>query len=95
MEKEKLKLKEKEFEKEIKKKTQQLKPRLWGCYWESAEVDTETAAIQLVKVLSNYAAIPCCNNNLPIQTSISHPNMSPVIQQGVSNDIRLLCIDQP
>lgn len=76
-EKEKLKLKEKEFQQECKKKTQQLKPRLWGCYWEDEDLDTGAAAAQLVKILSGYAAIPCCNNNLPIDTSFSQKASSP------------------
>jgi len=73
-EKEKLKLKEKEFQAECNKKTQLLKPRLWGCYFESEELDTGVAATQLFKILSGYAAIPCCNNNLPIPTAFSNPS---------------------
>jgi len=76
-EKEKLKLKEREFQQECKKKTQQLKPRLWGCYWEDESLDTGAAAAQLVKILSGYAAIPVCNNNVPIPTSFSQQVPSP------------------
>merc|ERR1711962_1180483 len=59
------------------KEKEQLKPRLWGCYWESEELDTGVAAAQLVRILKGYSAIPCCNNNVPIATSFSQPADSP------------------
>ena len=69
--KEKLKLKEQEFEAEQKKKTRQLKPRLWGVYWED-ELDTDAAAGQLLRILGSFAAVgEEGNNNLPIETGLN------------------------
>jgi len=67
--KHKLKLREQEFEAEQKKKTKELKPRLWGCFWEEADLDT--AASQLVRVLTGFSGIIDGNNNGPIETSFS------------------------
>eukprot|EP00090_Calanus_glacialis_P039402 TRINITY_DN6859_c0_g1_i1.p1 TRINITY_DN6859_c0_g1~~TRINITY_DN6859_c0_g1_i1.p1 ORF type:complete len:1442 (+),score=690.48 TRINITY_DN6859_c0_g1_i1:85-4410(+) len=74
--KEKLKHAEKEFEKEHKKKTQQLKPRLWGVCFEGETLDTEAAASQLVKILGGFKGIIVGNNNT-IETGLSKPVMSP------------------
>jgi len=83
-EKEKLKLKEQEFQAECNKKTQQLKPRLWGCYWENNDdIDTGVAASQLARILTGYAAIPCCNNNIPVTTAFSKVDPSPTPNGGV------------
>ena len=70
--KEKLKHAEKEFEKEHKKKTQQLKPRLWGVCFEGETLDTEAAASQLVKILGGFKGIIVGNNN-SIETGLSKP----------------------
>ena len=67
--KHKLKLREQEFEAEQKKKTKELKPRLWGCFWEEADLDT--AASQLVRVLTGFSGIIDGNNNGPIETGFS------------------------
>ena len=75
--KEKLKHAEKEFEKEHKKKTQQLKPRLWGVNFEGDLLDTEVAACQLVKILGGFRGIIVGNNNM-IETSYSKPGKSSV-----------------
>merc|ERR1719318_418254 len=74
--KEKLKHAEKEFEKEHKKKTQQLKPRLWGVCFEGETLDTEAAASQLVKILGGFKGITVGNNNT-IETGFSKPVMTP------------------
>merc|ERR1712142_1291595 len=74
--KEKLKHAEKEFEKEHKKKTQHLKPRLWGVNFEGDLLDTEVAACQLVKILGGFRGIIVGNNNM-IETSFSKPVSSP------------------
>jgi len=37
-----------------------------------------------VKILGNYSAIVCCNNNLPIQTGLTAPATSPSTCLGVS-----------
>merc|ERR1711915_386090 len=74
--KEKLKHAEKEFEKEHKKKTQQLKPRLWGVNFEGDLLDTGVAACQLVKILGGFRGIVVSNNNV-IETSFSKPVSSP------------------
>merc|ERR1712013_723495 len=58
-----------EFEAEQKKKTKELKPRLWGCFWEEADLDT--AASQLVRVLTGFSGIIDGNNNGPIETGFS------------------------
>lgn len=82
--KEKLKLREQEFEAEHKKKTQQLKPRLWGMYWEGEELDTGAAAGQLVKILSGFAGIVVTdNNNCPIDTGFSRQVTSPEEMEGL------------
>ena len=67
--KHKLKMREQEFEAEQKKKTKELKPRLWGCYWEEASMDT--AANQLIRVLTGFSGIIDGNNNGPIETGFS------------------------
>ena len=67
--KHKLKLREQEFEAEQKKKTKELKPRLWGCYWEESSMDT--AANQLIRVLTGFSGIIDGNNNGPIETGFS------------------------
>eukprot|EP00092_Neocalanus_flemingeri_P038334 GFUD01041734.1.p1 GENE.GFUD01041734.1~~GFUD01041734.1.p1 ORF type:complete len:1462 (+),score=564.73 GFUD01041734.1:87-4472(+) len=74
--KEKLKHAEKEFEKEHKKKTQQLKPRLWGVCFEGETLDTGAAASQLVKILGGFQGIIIGNNNC-IETGFSKPVLSP------------------
>merc|ERR1712013_609075 len=43
--------------------------RLWGCFWEEADLDT--AASQLVRVLTGFSGIIDGNNNGPIETSFS------------------------
>jgi len=67
---------EKEFEKEHKKKTQQLKPRLWGVCFEGETLDTGAAASQLVKILGGFQGIVVGNNNY-IETGFSKPVSSP------------------
>ena len=67
--KHKLKLREQEFEAEQKKKTKELKPRLWGCYWEDASMDA--AANQLIRVLTGFGGIIDGNNNGSIETGFS------------------------
>ena len=71
--KQKQKLAAKEFEKEHKKKTQELKPRLWGTYWPGeAELDTGAAALQLAKILGGFSGIVFgFDNNNPISTSFN------------------------
>ena len=71
--KQKQKLAAKEFEKEHKKKTQELKPRLWGTYWTGeAELDTGAAAMQLAKILGGFTGIVFgSDNNNPIGTSFN------------------------
>ena len=79
--KEKLKLMEKEFEAEQikKKKAGQLKPHLWGVYFDGQvltshtiflidnflqqELETGAAACQLVRILSGYFAVVMGDNN--------------------------------
>ena len=58
--KEKLKAKQAEFEKELKKETKQLKPRVLGCLW-LHECSNSTSAAQqhLQRVLSGYTAVLC------------------------------------
>ena len=77
--KEKQKLAAKEFEKEHKKKTQELKPRLWGTYWttEAESLDTEAAALQLAKILGGFTGIVCGDgqNNNPIDTIFTKSGM--------------------
>ena len=51
--KERLKMKEEQFERELKEKTCQIKPSLIGCCWNT---DAEPEA-QLLKVLNRYAAV--------------------------------------
>jgi len=80
--KQKQKLAAKEFEKEHKKKTQELKPRLWGTYWTGDDsLDTGAAALQLAKILGGYTGIVCAFNNNPIDTSFSKEVSSPMIIQ--------------
>jgi len=67
--KHKLKMREQEFEAEQKKKTKELKPRLWGCYWEESSMDA--AANQLIRVLTGFSGIIDGNNNGPIETGFS------------------------
>ena len=62
--KEKQKLAAKAFEKEHKKKTQELKPRLWGTFFPDGEVLQDAATVQMAKILSGYTAIVLSNNNL-------------------------------
>ena len=45
-----------------------------------------------VKILGNYSAIVCCNNNLPIPTGLSAPAASPTNCLGVSEYSYTLCI---
>ena len=72
--KQKQKLAAKQFEKEHKKKTQELKPRLWGSYWVGdAELDTEAAALQLVRILGGFTGVVFGFDNDPIDTSFSKP----------------------
>jgi len=68
--KEQLKQKQTEFENEIKQKTRQLKPRVFGCLWMSEET-TNKAYDQLLKVLNPYRAVVCCSAKLPIATTYS------------------------
>jgi len=87
--KEKLKHAEKEFEKEHKKKTQQLKPRLWGVHFEGEILDTGVAASQLVKILGGFQGIVVGNNNC-IETGFSKPVMSPsAIQDEVTKSAKV------
>jgi len=80
--KQKQKLAAKEFEKEHKKKTQELKPRLWGTYWTDTDsLDTGAAALQLAKILGGYSGIVCASYNNPIDTSFSKEVSSPMIIQ--------------
>ena len=51
--KEKLKLKEEQFERELKEKTCHIKPSLIGCCWS----DDQNHEPQLLKVLQRYAAV--------------------------------------
>ena len=59
-------------EKEHKKKTQQLKPRLWEVCFEGETLDTGAAASQLVKNLGGFQGIVVGNNNY-IETGFSKP----------------------
>ena len=68
--KEKQKLAAKNFEKEHKKKTQELKPRLWGTYFPDGEDVHDAATLQMAKILSGYAAIIIGNNNV-VDTSFT------------------------
>jgi len=79
--KQKQKLAAKEFEKEHKKKTQELKPRLWGTYWTGeAELDTGAAAMQLAKILGGFTGIVFgSDNNNPIGTSFNKTESSPTV----------------
>ena len=70
--KEKQKRDEKEFEKEHKKKTQVLKPKLWGVYYESEVLDTEAAAVQLARILGSFEGFLVGNNNT-VDTTFSKP----------------------
>ena len=50
-----LKLKEEQFERELKEKTCHIKPSLIGCCW----VGSGEQEPQLLKVLKRYSAVPC------------------------------------
>ena len=81
--KQKQKLAAKEFEKEHKKKTQELKPRLWGTYWLGEEtLNTEAAAVQLTKILGGFTGIVCGDNNNPIDTGFTKTFSSPSTNQN-------------
>lgn len=64
------KQKQTDFDNEIKQKTRQLKPRVFGCLWLSEE-DTNKAFDQLLKVLNPHRAVVCCSSKLPIATTYS------------------------
>ena len=68
--KEKQKLAARTFEKEHKKKTAELKPRLWGCYFPDGEDIQDAATLQMAKILNGYAAVIIGNNNL-VDTSLT------------------------
>ncbi|KAF2357443.1 Chromatin assembly factor 1 subunit A [Trinorchestia longiramus] len=58
--KEKLKAKQAEFEKELKKQTKQLKPRVLGCLWLHGDEESSGAAFNhLHRVMSGYSAVVC------------------------------------
>jgi len=86
--KQKQKLAAKEFEKEHKKKTQELKPRLWGTYWTGeAELDTGAAAMQLAKILGGFTGIVFgSDNNNPIGTSFNKTVSSPTVSNEEVTD---------
>ncbi|KAK3862856.1 hypothetical protein Pcinc_031312 [Petrolisthes cinctipes] len=66
----KLKQKQAEFDKEMKRKTKELKPRLIGCLW-LADKNNNPAYHQLLKVLDPYKAVALCP--LPIDTLVMGP----------------------
>jgi len=67
--KHKRKLGKQEFEAEQKKKVEELRPRLWGCYWQEPSMDTPD---QSIRGLSGFSAITFAGNtNGPIKTSFS------------------------
>ena len=68
--KEKQKLAARAFEKEHKKKTAELKPRLWGCYFPDGEEIQDAATLQMSKILSGFSAVVIGNNNL-VDTSFT------------------------
>lgn len=55
--KEQLKLKEEQFERELKEKTCHIKPSLIGCCWETTEENGQRPEAQLLKVLQRYGAV--------------------------------------
>ena len=60
--KEQLKLKEEQFERELKEKTCHIKPSLIGCCWEGESQDA-----QLLKVLKRYRAVVFCPVPIALQ----------------------------
>ena len=66
--KHKFKLREQEVEAEQKKKKiRELRPRLWGCYWEEPSMDNLD---QSIRGINGFSAITIAgNNNGPIKTS--------------------------
>ena len=68
--KEKQKLAARAFEKEHKKKTAELKPRLWGCFFPDGADIKDAATLQMAKILNGYAAVIIGNNNL-VDTSLT------------------------
>merc|ERR1712013_731704 len=76
---------EKEFEKEHKKKTQQLKPRLWGVCFDGETLDTEAAASQLVKILGSFKGILAGNNN-QIETGFSKTVTTPTAMRDEASE---------
>jgi len=72
-----LKAKQVEFEKELKKKTKQLKPRVIGCLWQCGEVTSATE--HLTRLLSPYAAVLCGDEaDTPIPPLPPTPPPTPV-----------------
>ena len=67
--KEKLKLKEEQFERELREKTCHIKPSLIGCCW-SGDLNHEP---QLLKVLQRYAAVVLCSTT-PVKLVSSELN---------------------
>ncbi|KAK2711707.1 hypothetical protein QYM36_012725, partial [Artemia franciscana] len=65
--KEKLKLKEEDFAKELKKKTKVLKPSLVGCIWED-EIISNSSNSHLNKIFGAYRSVLCFPQ--PIHTSL-------------------------
>ena len=73
--KERLKLKEEQFERELKEKTCHIKPSVIGCCWQT-DINPEP---QLMKVLQKYAAVifvsmPICVNNELLCDAIDSPS---------------------
>ncbi|KAK4323924.1 hypothetical protein Pmani_005385 [Petrolisthes manimaculis] len=74
----KLKQKQAEFDKEMKRKTKELKPRLIGCLW-LADKNNNPAYHQLLKVLDPYKAVALCP--LPIDTLVMGPEGEERVQE--------------
>ena len=61
--KEQLKLKEEQFEKELKEKTRHIKPSLIGCCWEHSDIQAEA---HLLTVLKQYEAVLLTVASFPV-----------------------------
>ena len=61
--KQKQKLAAKEFEKDQKKKTKELNPRMWGTYWHGHGEDSSYSR-KLDIIVQEFRGIVCGNNNL-------------------------------
>ena len=74
---------ETEFEEQRKKKTQKLKPRLWGVFFERVTLDTEVADSQLGNILGEFGGI-MIGNNICIETGFSKTGTRFNIDQNTS-----------